>query len=339
MRRTTRVRRRRARRPFIPGLLIMLLLAGGMIGSYVTYTRWISPALVVEASPASDSPTTLLGSGQAPVPSTASTPEPVARPAAEAIPKAVAAPAPELRPENLPAPDPKPEPRPDPRPVLILMYHEVAEQAGELAELYVRPSELRAQVLWLKEQGYEAVTLADVARAWGMTEEEPKPLPEKPVVLSFDDGYLSVYTEAFPVLKQEGWPATIYLQVNVLDTPGFLTTDMVKEMQASGFEVGSHTITHADLTKLSPARLESELVESKRELERRFASTVSTFAYPAGRFNDNVIAATKRAGYVLAVTTRSGIGVMSEPLTLRRVRVNRSDSTERLSSRIESLTR
>lgn len=227
--------------------------------------------------------------------------------------------------------------RPDRRPVPVLMYHLVEEKAGRLASLYVRPEDFRAQVAFLRQAGYQAVTLADVARAWGLDGAPVRPLPPKPVVLTFDDGYESVYTQAFPVLRAVGWPATLFLIVDRLDTPGYLTDGMVREMVAAGFEVASHTLSHADLRTLGPARLRRELADSRARLQERFGVPVLTLSYPAGAFDDAVAAAARRAGYLLAVTTRPGLARPDAPYALDRVRVSRGDTVAALRARLTAL--
>jgi peptidoglycan/xylan/chitin deacetylase (PgdA/CDA1 family) len=116
-------------------------------------------------------------------------------------------------------------------------------------------------------------------------------LPEKPVVLSFDDGYLGQYLEAMPILRKKGWGGLLNLKAEGSD----LNTTEVKKMMKAGWEIASHTITHLDLTSLDPAMLEDEVAGSKRQLETELGVDIDNFCYPAGKYDDTVIAAVEDA--------------------------------------------
>lgn len=207
----------------------------------------------------------------------------------------------------------------------ILMYHVLEDYSGTYEQLYVGPQVFRQQLAYLQEQGYQTVTLRQVLEHWT----QAKPLPDNPVVISFDDGYRSMYTQAFPLLREFGYQGTFYLHTAKIDTAGGLTRAMIQEMVAGGMEIGSHTIGHPDLTKISSVRLSRELKESKQALEAITGSPVQTFAYPAGRYNQRVQAAVDKAGYIGAVTTQYGIATQRQnPLTLKRIRINKSDGLD-----------
>src|SRR5262249_22536111 len=142
-----------------------------------------------------------------------------------------------------------------------------------------------------------------------------KTLPPKPVVVTFDDGYYSQFKYAFPVLQKLGWPGVIDLIAQGSDLPD----DKVREMIKAHWELASHTIHHLDVTTLDPASLKQEVAGSRRELQRRFNVPVDNFCYPAGRYDDAAIQAVKQAGYRGATTTDPGLGVRSEPFTLKRI--------------------
>jgi peptidoglycan/xylan/chitin deacetylase (PgdA/CDA1 family) len=203
------------------------------------------------------------------------------------------------------------------------MYHVIADpQPGTTyPELFVSPSDFQAQMQTLHSRGYHAVTLAQVDRYWS----RGYALPSKPIVVSFDDGYLSHYTRARPVLSRLGWRGVLNLEVDNVRTAGDISAHQVSALIGDGWEVDSHTISHPDLTTLPPARLRTELVGSRDWLRRRFHVPVDYFCYPAGRFNQSVEAAVKAAGYRLATTTQPGLASPDDPLALDRVRVDRSD--------------
>lgn len=212
-------------------------------------------------------------------------------------------------------------------PVPILMYHVVsaAQPGTPNPELWVPESTFRDEMAALKRAGYYAITLRRAFDAW----HKGAALPRRPVVVSFDDGYLSEYTHARPVLRRLGWPGVLNLKVNNIG-PGGLTTREVKALVADGWEVDSHTVQHTDLTADGPELLRHELVDSRRALRHRFGVPADFFCYPSGRFNARVVSAVRAAGYLGATTTVEGYAGPGDMYTLRRVRVNGSDSADDL---------
>lgn len=230
-----------------------------------------------------------------------------------------------------PRPKPKPKPRPHrpPRvhgphngPVPIVMYHVLGTPppSARYPQLYVKQADLAGQLRWLARNGYHAVTLARVFRYW----RQGVPLPAKPVVLSFDDGYLSDYTVAMPALRRYGWPGVLNLVVDNV-APGDLTGPQVRALIAAGWEIDAHTISHADLTTLGAAQLRHEVAGSRRLLQHMFGQPVNFFCYPVGRYDARVVAAVRAAGYLGATTVNPGLGEHGEPYTLNRIRVDYSD--------------
>jgi peptidoglycan/xylan/chitin deacetylase (PgdA/CDA1 family) len=209
----------------------------------------------------------------------------------------------------------------------ILMYHVVSapKPGTPNAELWVPESAFRDQMSALKRAGDYAITMRQAFDGW----QKGAPLPRRPVVVSFDDGYLSHYTHARPVLRRLRWPGVLNLKVGNIG-PGGITTRQVRALIADGWEVDSHTVEHTDLTADGPAQLRHELVDSRRELRRRFGVRADFFCYPSGRFNDRVIAAVRAAGYLAATTTIEGYATGSNMYALRRVRVNGSESANDL---------
>lgn len=215
----------------------------------------------------------------------------------------------------------------------ILMYHVLEDYSGTYEELYVSPQVFRQQLAYLKEEGYHTVKLQDVLEHW----QNNKPLPEKPIVLSFDDGYRSMYTTAYPILKDFDYQGVFFLYNSKIDTDSGLSKEMVEEMVAGGMEIGSHTLSHPDMTKISAAKLKKELEDSQRLLSELVGSPVLTLAYPAGRYNEKVIKATEEAGYLAAVTTEYGSASINQnPLRLKRVRINKSDGLKGFIKKIQA---
>ncbi|MDA0165960.1 polysaccharide deacetylase family protein [Solirubrobacter ginsenosidimutans] len=219
-------------------------------------------------------------------------------------------------------------------PVPILMYHVISKAPAGVpnAELWVDRHVFADEMRALRAAKFQAITLQQAYDAW----KHGGPLPKHPVVVSFDDGYLSHYTHAKPVLRALGWPGVLNLQLNVLGQGG-LTTKQIKSMIAAGWEVDSHTLTHPDLTTLDDASLKRELVDSRRELQKRFGVPADFIAYPAGKYDARVEAATKAAGYRAATTVDEGVARGRDDLfALKRVRVNASDTATTLLARLKS---
>jgi peptidoglycan/xylan/chitin deacetylase (PgdA/CDA1 family) len=214
----------------------------------------------------------------------------------------------------------------------ILMYHVVsAPPAGTAnAELWVGQDRFASEMRALHKAGYWAITLRQAFDAW----EHGGPLPRHPVVVSFDDGYLSQYTHARPLLKRLGWPGVLNLELRNLGAEG-ITEHEVRALMADGWEVDSHTLTHPDLTTVGDAQLRNELAGSRRQLRRRFgARAAEFFCYPAGRYDARVVEAVRAAGYRGATTVDEGLGERGEAFTLKRVRVNGTDTAADLLARL-----
>ena len=233
----------------------------------------------------------------------------------------------------LSTPEPTPVPTPVEREVIppgrpqvrvpILEYHYirvVTDPRDRLGfNLSVTPADFQAQMDWLQANGYHPVDLNDL-RAYF---KEQKPLPARPVVLTFDDGYTDFYTTAFPVLQSHGFKGVAYIVPGFLDHPRYMTSAQVVEIDRAGIEVAAHTMTHADLTKASAAGLVSEIQGSKNALERMLGHPVLDFCYPSGMFNATVIAALQQFGFESATTELPGTDhTWASRLTWTRVRVN-----------------
>ena len=223
------------------------------------------------------------------------------------------------------------------QPVPILMYHVVSSPpvGAPYPELYVSRASFAAQVGWLAGHGYHAVTLQQVFESW----RGAGPLPSKPIVFSFDDGYLTHVTNALPVLKARKWPGVLNLEYRNLLPVWGIRPPGVRKLLAAGWELDAHTLTHPDLTAVDAARLREEVAGSRKAIRKRFHVPVNFFCYPAGSYDDTVIAAVQAAGYLAATTTRYGLAKPSELYTLARLRVNGSDSLQAFAAKLESVAR
>ncbi len=184
----------------------------------------------------------------------------------------------------------------------ILLYHHVgvlSPSAGAARRRWtVSPEQFDAQMRWLSEQGFHPVSLAQVHRV----RTEGAPLPPRPVVITFDDGWKDQYQQAFPILKKYGFPATFFIVTRQIGHSAYMTWEEVGRMSDEGMDIQAHSHTHARLSVLPKDALRRELIESKQELERRLRKPVVALAYPFGSYGEEVIASAREAGYAMGVT-------------------------------------
>ena len=220
--------------------------------------------------------------------------------------------------------------------VPILEYHYIRvnpDPADKLGyNLSVTPADFQAQMDWLDRNGYHPVTL-DQVRAYF---EQGRPLPDRPVVLTFDDGYLDFYTVAVPILEAHHFKAVAYIVPGFLNRREYMSPDQVKGLDRTGeVEIASHTMTHADVAIETPTELAYQLAGSKSALETLLGHPVLDFCYPSGGFSDSAIAALEGYGYQSATTELPGTRhSWSDRLTWTRERVS---GGEKLADFIASL--
>jgi peptidoglycan/xylan/chitin deacetylase (PgdA/CDA1 family) len=181
----------------------------------------------------------------------------------------------------------------------ILMYHHVNDDTGTRYSIQVES--FRKQMEMLKQEGYETVTVSQVADAI----RGEGNLPSRPVAITFDDGYLDTYENAFPILQELGFTATVYIITGTLGTKksyGYMQVDALKTLSDAGWEIGSHGVTHTDLnkTKLGAG---NEMKQSKEDLETKLGIKVRSFSYPFGIANQSLKDLAVEMGY------DSGVGI------------------------------
>ena len=189
--------------------------------------------------------------------------------------------------------------------VPILAYHNVDSRPllGPMGrQLTVSPTQFRAEMDYLKGAGYHTVTLEQVYKAAS----GKAVLPRKPVALTFDDGGSDNYTVAYPILRSHGFVATFFIVTGFPGLPGYASWSNIKAMLRSGMCIESHTAHHHDLTTLTDTELTAELAGARAVLRQKLGIDARILAYPGGKHNARVIAATRAAGYVAAVTVRRG---------------------------------
>lgn len=218
--------------------------------------------------------------------------------------------------------------------VPILCYHQVGKESEtKHPGIYSVADDFRKQIEWLVKQQYSFITLSELSQLI----QDRKGMFTKSVVLTFDDGYEGIYENAFPVLREYGCKALIYVIADKLNDRNFtsypfLKTEQLQEMTKSGIEIGSHTLTHPDLTVLEPSRLREEIINSKKKLEDVFRVPIKHFCYPFGRHNSSVTHCVQDAGYETATTTVAGRWNTKEDLfALKRITVGFKQTVSNLS--------
>ncbi len=205
--------------------------------------------------------------------------------------------------------------------VPVLTWHRVVPMpaVGE-PDLIVDPSVFEAELKALHDNGYHPISQAQLFDALY----KGAPLPSKPVIISVDDGYVDDVRAILPALKRWHMVATFFIITGRTHEPGFVTAPQIRELDRAGMDVGDHTTHHVDLRTLSPDELKAETAGSRHMLQKILGHPTYWFAYPAGEFNDQVVAAVRAAGFTMAYTTEGGTTESTEaPLTMPRLHVSR----------------
>jgi peptidoglycan/xylan/chitin deacetylase (PgdA/CDA1 family) len=228
----------------------------------------------------------------------------------------------------------------DPR-VPILMYHAVAAEPNDATRaLSVTPRAFAEQMAVVADRGLTPVTTARLAAAW----RGGRPLPARPVLITFDDGYEGVHRHALPVLARHGFPATLFVSTGWLrgpyDTGGALDTmlgwDQVRELAAAGVEIGGHSHTHPQLDQVPAGDLRHELVRCREIVADQVGTAPLSFAYPYGYSDRRVRAAVRETGYAQALAVGNGLARRAQgPYALRRVTVRRRTGAEEFARLVE----
>lgn len=182
--------------------------------------------------------------------------------------------------------------------ITILCYHGILDNPWGLSELFVKVNEFEAQMKYLSENGYTTLFASEIASAGNY---------EKPVIITFDDGYADVYNNAFPILKKYNLKANVYMISGWINGDVYMTTAMTKEMSDSPLiEIGSHTVNHKALAALSDEEIDYELKTSKQDLENMIGKSVDVIAYPTGSFDQRVTKITSQY-YKYGLSTINGV--------------------------------
>ena len=264
-------------------------------------------------------------------PTSTNTPTPTPTPTATHTPTATSTPTPTPTFTHTPTPTPL-LPTPDgverQARVPTLMYHHIEDPPpgadAVRRDLSVSPKDFEKQLAYLRQEGYESITLNDLTLHLTVG----KPLPPKPIILTFDDGYANAYTDAFPLLQRYGFVGTFFLISEPMDAgdPNFLSWAEVEEMYAAGMSFEPHSYNHPDMRNRGFDFVVFQILAPKEAIEARTGEPCRFFAYPAGRYDQFVIAVLRSAHFWGAVLPEQGAThTADELLTLRRVRVHGGD--------------
>lgn len=215
--------------------------------------------------------------------------------------------------------------------VPILMYHYVSELPPNpdryRRDLTVLPENFAAQLQYLANAGYHTITLDDLYLYWT----EGYPLPEKPIILTFDDGYRDAYEIVFPMLLKHGFTGTFFVLATPahFEHPDYLTWAQMKEMSDAGMDIEAHGRDHVDLRGRSYDYLVYQILGIQEAIHYHTGRLPRFFCYPSGRYDADVIAVLRSAGYWGAVTTRWGDTVtFADRYEMPRIRIRGSDTLE-----------
>lgn len=216
----------------------------------------------------------------------------------------------------------------------VLMYHRVGPWLpGTNPRLTVLPSTFVKQMNWLAHKGYTPIRVSD----WIAWCSEGKSLPEKPVVITFDDGYAHLSEYAIPVLRWHGFPATIFVVTSLIGKTNewdqkagsaelpLMNMDQIRQAASQGMDFGSHTRTHPDLTQVSAKQLDDEIAGSADDLTAIFGERPVAFAYPFGRHNRSVVETVSERFRVAFTVNESLNSLADDPLLMKRIGISPSD--------------
>jgi Predicted xylanase/chitin deacetylase len=178
----------------------------------------------------------------------------------------------------------------------IFLYHQIGYSEIKDNPYYVSPEEFEKQIFLLHAWGYKTITVQQLANAILNGAE----LPYKPIVLTFDDGNDNTYTRAFPIMQKYNFTGTAYIVYNYVGITNYMNKTQIRELYEAGWEIGSHGISHVDLTQRTD-RQKDEIVDSKLKLQRLLEVPIQTFAYPFGAYDELSLHYLDFAGYIAAV--------------------------------------
>jgi peptidoglycan/xylan/chitin deacetylase (PgdA/CDA1 family) len=200
--------------------------------------------------------------------------------------------------------------------VPILLYHRIAVSPID-SQYYVPPEKFEDQMKLLHDWEYTVIPIALLVAAI----QEGASLPPRPIIITFDDGDISVYETAFPIMQKYGLTGVAYIVGNYMDTDGYMSAEQIKKLADAGWEIGSHSMNHRDLRQIDPSMQRFEVVESREVIKEATGVSVGTFAYPFGFMGSNGGEFVHAAGYIAAM----GLGFTNDQGTSNLFWLQRRD--------------
>ncbi len=294
--------------------------------SLPTLTRTLTPRSIVTPSPTFTASSTRTAT---PTDLPTDTPVPTDTPLPSATP----------RPTSTFTPEPTPIGEGFGMSVPILMYHYLSVPPDDAdairQDLSVTPAQFEAHLAYLRQSGYETISMQELSYALS----QQMPLPPKPIIITFDDGYRDNYDNAFPLLRKYGYTATFFVFTQPIDAnnANYLTWEMIIEMHRAGMEFGSHSYRHSDLQDKDVDFLVYEILGSKEAIEERIKEPVRFFSYPAGRYDELTIQVLESAHFWSAATTEWGMEQSFENrFEMSRIRVRGNDTVAELDEKLNA---
>jgi peptidoglycan/xylan/chitin deacetylase (PgdA/CDA1 family) len=221
--------------------------------------------------------------------------------------------------------------------VPILMYHHIADAPPDAdavrRDLSVSPAAFARQLDYLMAQGYRTISLGELADHLSAG----APLPGKPIILTFDDGYDDNFTHAYPALRARNLAATFFVLTDFVGQAGYMTWPQVVAMNQGGQSIGAHGRTHWDLSVLGPGDTAWQTAGSKAVLEEKLGRAVDFYCYPSGRYTAQTVSILAGNGYRGAVSTANGATQRADGLfDLQRIRIRGSDTLEQFANKVKN---
>ena len=210
--------------------------------------------------------------------------------------------------------------------VPVLMYHEIADAADTASALAVSPDVFAGHLAYLRDAGFNTVTAGELST---ILADGTGTLPERPVVLTFDDGYGDFYTQALPLLKRNGFTATLFQTTGWVgkedEAIRMMNWRELAEAEQAGIEIGAHTCTHPQLDQLPEKALYEELYASKSALEDNLGLKIPGLAYPYGYSNAKVRQLARDLGHDYAYAVGNALSSSeADPFAIPRLTVRRT---------------
>lgn len=201
----------------------------------------------------------------------------------------------------------------------VLNYHSVAIDPGNI--VVISPAKLEEQMAYLHNHGYTPISLTTFIRL--IEGEGGLATPEKPVLLTFDDGYVDNYENALPILAKYSFPATLFMSPGMTDQEGYLNWEQVKKLHDAGWDIQPHGMTHPHLPQLSEEQQAYEILEARKQIEEKLGTKADVFCYPYGEYNKTTLKILKEHGFRYAFTIDQGFATNQQsPFLLKRLFIN-----------------